>query len=75
MKIFDSIFGKKQESQFPTVDWFCDNCDDHLNEQEGFSDWNSIWQCKRCGYMNCISENNIIDEFESDDEEPDWSDL
>lgn len=47
------------ETRFPGIDWFCDNCDAHLNNQQGFDDRKYIWKCKKCGYKNSISAANI----------------
>lgn len=40
-------------------DWYCDNCDAHLNSQFGFTA-GSTWTCSECGYLNDVSEDNII---------------
>lgn len=47
--------------RFPGVDWWCDRCDAHLNEQEGFDDHNYTHKCTECGYKNSISKDNIYD--------------
>lgn len=41
------------------VFWFCDGCGTYLNVQEGFDRKASNWNCKRCGFNNDITENNI----------------
>lgn len=48
----------------PTFDraceWYCDHCDAHLNYQPGFSARTGTWVCKKCGYVNDVSESNIL---------------
>lgn len=39
--------------------WICDNCGDYMNNQGGFTDWDGVWKCKKCGYLNDVTENNI----------------
>lgn len=41
--------------------WFCDNCKCFMNVQEGFNTKLGIWNCKRCGFENDVSEKNIED--------------
>lgn len=48
--------------KFPNVDWYCDNCDDALDEQPGFDDSCGIWVCALCGQENSISSEEIITE-------------
>ncbi|SCW45309.1 hypothetical protein SAMN02910456_01186 [Ruminococcaceae bacterium YRB3002] len=45
--------------RFPGVIWFCDECDDCLSLQDGFSDLNDKWICEHCGYENSITEDDI----------------
>ncbi len=42
------------------VIWYCDGCGDILNKQEGFDYYDDSFVCKKCGYLNDITENNII---------------
>lgn len=46
--------GDDTESKFPDFYWYCDRCDDLLNDQEGFDDHLETWTCKRCGKVNQI---------------------
>lgn len=48
------------------VEWYCDNCDAHLNKQKGFINANKTWKCRSCGYENDITENNIFDDETSE---------
>lgn len=48
------------EERFPDVDWFCDYCNAHLNDQKKFADHKYIWPCTECGFKNSISSANII---------------
>ena len=45
-------------------DWYCDECNAHLNEQSGFSSDCGTWTCTECGYLNFINEDEILDEEE-----------
>ena len=47
-------------------EWYCDNCDAHLNNQLGFNAYTGFWTCEKCGYVNDVSEKNILS---GDDEE------
>lgn len=51
----------KDLGRFPDVDWFCDRCEAHLNEQTAFDDNKYLWQCTECGFKNSISSVNIFD--------------
>ncbi len=60
----------KKKPKFPDVNWYCDNCGDYLNDQEGFDDHCGDWKCTNCGYVNKIVEDNIIyDENDEDDDD------
>lgn len=41
-------------------EWYCDNCDAHLNNQIGFSTLFGNWICSKCGWNNDVSDNNIL---------------
>ena len=41
-------------------EWYCDNCDAHLNNQSGFSAHTGSWTCAECGYVNDVSAANIL---------------
>lgn len=47
-------------------DWYCDNCDVHLNTQPGFRA-GGTWTCSECGYLNDVSTDNIIGPYKADD--------
>ncbi len=53
--------GDDLEKRFPGIEWYCDRCGEHLNEQEGFDDHHHIWKCTNCGYKNAIEVRNIYD--------------
>ena len=36
------------------IDWYCDKCNEHLNEQPGFTTRHRTWTCKKCGYKNVV---------------------
>lgn len=50
--------------RFPDVEWYCDGCGAHLNEQEGFDDHLSSWKCKVCGCENKLDYGEIYDNDE-----------
>ena len=50
--------------RFPDVDWWCDRCNAHLNNQPGFDDHKYTWVCTECGYKNSISATNIYESEE-----------
>ena len=54
------------EERFPDVEWYCDECGAHLNEQEGFDDHLPAWKCRVCGYENKLDISEI---YENDE---DW---
>lgn len=41
------------------IDWYCDKCNNYLNDQSNFVG-NGICTCQKCGYKNVISASNII---------------
>ena len=48
------------------VTWYCDGCDAELNRQSGFSTESGTWVCEECGYENDVTEDNILDEDDSE---------
>jgi hypothetical protein len=48
--------GDDLDKRFPGIEWYCDRCGEHLNEQEGFDDHHHIWKCTNCGYKNAIDK-------------------
>ena len=66
---------KKRNDLFPDIDWYCDNCHDHLNSQPGFHDDCGDWTCTKCGQFTPINEFEIIwDDDLSNDESYDMED-
>lgn len=47
---------------FDDYDWYCDECDAYLNDQDGFYAGCGTWICKECGHLNYIDEDNIIED-------------
>jgi hypothetical protein len=45
-------------------DWYCNQCNDLLNNQLGFNVNCGTWSCTNCGEVNYINENEILDDFE-----------
>ena len=41
-------------------DWYCNCCNEYLNEQPGFTANNGTWTCTICGEINPISEDSIL---------------
>lgn len=56
--------GDDMENRFPGVDWYCDECHDYLNKQDGFDDHLPVWQCRKCGYLNRIDYDEIYENEE-----------
>ena len=56
--------GDDLEKRFPGIEWYCDNCFDHLNKQPGFDDHLDFWQCRKCGHINPIREDQIYENEE-----------
>ena len=58
---YESFYeGDDLDKRFPGIEWFCDRCGDHLNEQEGFTDEAPVWICRNCGYENRIDADVIF---------------
>ena len=60
----DYYEGNDLERRFPGIEFFCDQCNAHLNEQEGFTDHLDFWQCRKCGHVNPINMNEIYENVE-----------
>lgn len=56
--------GEVHSERFPGIQWYCDKCDAILNNQPGFDDYLSAWQCRKCGYINLLAESEIYDSKE-----------
>ncbi len=62
---YQSVYeGDDLDSRFPGIEWYCDRCGAHLNEQDGFDDHLPKWECTACGYSNRISFEEIYDNEE-----------
>lgn len=48
-----------KEPRFPGIDWYCDHCGALLSSQKGFDDHKYTWKCRKCGFKNSISWDNI----------------
>ena len=48
-------------------DWYCDECNDLLNNQSGFNTSCGTWSCKKCGEVNYIDESEILDDYDIDE--------
>ncbi|MCI6914061.1 MAG: hypothetical protein MR799_01075 [Lachnospiraceae bacterium] len=60
IKKYGSFYdGDDLDKRFPGIEWYCDRCGEHLNEQTGFDDHLHIWTCQKCGYDNVISLDEI----------------
>jgi len=46
---------------FPGVMWYCEQCEELLNKQDGFYDYCNEWTCTECYHTNPISEEKITD--------------
>ncbi len=56
--------GEVHGERFPGIQWYCDICDAILNNQPGFDDHLSAWQCRKCGYINLLTESEIYNSKE-----------
>ncbi|MBQ8067134.1 MAG: hypothetical protein IJ201_02165 [Solobacterium sp.] len=62
---YESFYeGDDLDQRYPGIEWYCDRCEAHLNEQEGFTDRNPIWVCTACGYENRIGADVIFNNRE-----------
>ena len=60
-KVEDLYTGNDLDKRFPGIEWFCDRCGEYLNIQPCFDDHLPEWKCKKCGYVNRISLDEIYD--------------
>lgn len=51
--------GDDLDRRFPGIEWYCDRCGEHLNDQPGFDDHQHYWTCTKCGYKNRLSIDDI----------------
>lgn len=56
--------GDDLDARFPGIEWYCDGCGAHLNEQAGFDDHVDAWRCTACGHENPLSIEEIYDSEE-----------
>ena len=62
---YESVYyGDELDRKYPGIEFYCDRCGEHLNEQEGFDDHKSPWKCTACGFENEISEHVIYNSQE-----------
>lgn len=62
---YESFYeGDDLDMRYPGIEWYCDRCEAHLNEQEGFTDRDPIWVCTACGYENRIDADVIYNSRE-----------
>lgn len=61
---YNTYSGDDLSSRFPGVEWYCDRCGAHLNEQDGFDDHLQEWKCRVCGCSNPLEMSEIYDNDE-----------
>ncbi len=62
---YESVYyGDELDRKYPGIEFYCDQCGAHLNEQDGFDDHMTPWECTACGYENEISEYVIYESQE-----------
>lgn len=61
---YSTYSGDDMDSRFPGVEWYCDRCGAHLNEQAGFDDHLQEWVCRVCGFPNPLAMSEIYDNDE-----------
>lgn len=54
LKVKDKLYEVKD------TDWYCDECNDYLNDQRGFSTKKGSWKCRKCGHVNSIHYYDIL---------------
>ena len=57
-------YGEDTGERMPDIKWYCDQCGDRLDLQEGFDDHLSEWKCLCCGTMNRIDPEEVYDSEE-----------
>lgn len=57
---YEYVIEEKRNPRFPRINWWCDRCGANLNVQINFDDHHYVWKCKKCGFKNSISADNII---------------
>jgi hypothetical protein len=67
MGLFDSLFSTDDDDL--DCDWYCDQCGDFMNSQTGFTVKSGTWKCEMCGFINDVTSDNIIDDYDDDDDE------
>ena len=60
-KVEDVYTGNDLDRRFPGIEWYCDRCGEYLNIQPGFDDHLHEWRCRKCGFVNRISLDDIYD--------------
>ena len=40
--------------------WFCDDCETLMNIQPGFNTDTRKWRCRECGFVNDVTEENLL---------------
>ena len=53
--------GDDLDKQYPGIEWYCDACQAHLNDQPRFDDHLPVWKCTACGHENRIDIGEIYD--------------
>ena len=63
---YETFAGDEEDlkNRFPDVEWYCDACGSHLNEQKGFDDHLPEWKCQNCGFANKLAYSEIYDNDE-----------
>lgn len=46
-----------------TIEWYCDECDERLDTQPGFSRLYRTYTCKACGHKNVLDPDNVYWNF------------
>ncbi len=59
VKIYNIVWEKPDTTDYK---WYCESCDECLNEQGNFSYCCGIWECTNCGHHNVINEDLIVDD-------------
>lgn len=64
MGFFGNLFDSFSSRFDSSVEWFCDGCNGTLNNQQGFTTEDSIWECEVCGHYNDVTDSNVYESHE-----------
>ena len=60
------------KSNFYMIHWYCDDCGEYLNNQHGFTTETGFWKCEKCGFINDVTKNNMLDRKDWKEKKKEW---